>query len=190
MMVTKITFRGDPGLRPIPTDTLALQQVGGGNLFYSVKDLAKMLSLSERQVNLRIDQMSTLLDGHIRRGSRGKRMLDQNGFTLLKRVVQIEREKGISSKLAVEQVKEELEESKSLPSRDHVEVGQTDVMVAMFRETIDMLKRELEAKEKEIERLHNLLSRQLPPPPRRRRTAPDSPWWKRLFRRGKPENAQ
>ena len=151
-------------------------------MFYSIKDLAEMLSLSERQVNIRIDHLGTLLDGHMRRGSRGKRMLDQNGLILLKKLVQIEKDMGLSSKLAVEQVRGELERADEKSDRDYVEVGQSDVMVAMLRETIDMLNRELEAKEREIERLHDLLNRQLPPP----RTS----WLRRLFTKGRTANAQ
>lgn len=151
-------------------------------MFYSIKDLAEILSLSERQVNIRIDHLGTLLDGHMRRGGRGKRMLDQNGLILLKKLVQIEKDMGLSSKLAVEQVREELKSADEKGDGDHVEVGQADVMVTMLRETIDMLRTELEAKEKEIERLHDLLNRQLPPP----RTS----WLRRLFTRGKVANVQ
>jgi len=179
--VMEITFGNNRNPSSSPTYTLALRRAGGDNLFYSIKDLAEMLSLSERQVNIRIDHLGTLLDGHIRRGSRGKRMLDQNGLILLKKLVQIEKDLGLSSKLAVEQVRKELEKTDGNGDRDHVEVGQTDVMVAMLKETIDMLNRELEAKEREIERLHDLLNRQLPPP--------RGGWLRRLFTRGKIANA-
>lgn len=91
-------------------------------MLYGVKELAKALGLSERQVNIRLDLISTHLNGYVRRGSRLKRLLDSSGFSVLQHIVSLEKERGLSCRDAVQVVRGELGNADKDVVKEDVEV--------------------------------------------------------------------
>jgi predicted RNase H-like nuclease (RuvC/YqgF family) len=178
-----------------------------------------MLGLSERQIHIRLAKLSTLLDNHIHTGKHNRKLIDDQGFAILNRVVELERD-GIAVDLAVEQVKRELDNGDKIGLKSDVNRGITTELLEELRRTIERLERDkeflqarLEAKEREIERLHDIITNRLPGKvdPQwteggaqarsveymqqtinaqreeierlRRELEERRPWWQRLFRR-------
>lgn len=136
----------------------------------NVRDLtevAELLGWSDRQVYGRFRSAQQLLAGHYQKGQQNRIMLDEHAFTLMRRLQEIERE-GFTTTAAVEQVASELE--KPHPN-GHTVIGEhhENDAIAALKQTIDLLSRQVQAKDeqlagqvREIDRLHDLLSRQLP----------------------------
>lgn len=127
-----------------------------------------MLGLSERQIHIRLTKLASLLDKHIHTGKHNRKLIDDQGFAILNRVVELERD-GIAVDLAVEQVKHELDDSDGIRHTSDVDQGITAALLEELRETIQRLERDkeflqarLEAKEREIERLHDIIANRLP----------------------------
>lgn len=127
-----------------------------------------MLGLSERQIHIRLAKLATLLDGHIHTGKNNRKLIDDQGFAILNRVVELEKD-GIAVDLAVEQVEEELDNGDEISHSSDVKQGVTMELLGELRRTIGRLERDkeflqaqLEAKEKEIERLHDIIANRLP----------------------------
>ncbi len=59
---------------------------------YGIKDLAELLKLSEKQVRRRLSLILPYLDGHCRKGPRGKILVDERGLEILRAVTLRERE--------------------------------------------------------------------------------------------------
>lgn len=128
-----------------------------------VKDLQKRFGLSRRQVHIRLDALSTLLDGHIHRGKKNAKILDQYAFSLFKRVVDIQSSTNRNVKEAVQQVDQELENKDSERDVLNVEQGNTPREPSVTKELraqidqqqdyIEFLRQELEKKDKQIQQL-------------------------------------
>jgi len=58
---------------------------------YGIKELAEILELSEKQVRRRLALVLPYLDGHLRKGPRGKILVDEQGLDLLQEMVARER---------------------------------------------------------------------------------------------------
>ena len=133
-----------------------------------VKDLSAMLGLSERQIHIRLTKLAPLLSGHIHTGKNNRKLIDDQGFAILQRVIELEKE-GIAVDLAVEQVKEELNNGDQISISTDVNRGITAELLEELRRTISRLEEDkrflqtqLEAKEREIERLHEIIANRLP----------------------------
>ena len=58
---------------------------------YGVKELAELLELSEKQVRRRLSLIMPYLNGHCRKGPRGKILVDEHGLELLREMILQER---------------------------------------------------------------------------------------------------
>jgi len=58
---------------------------------YGIKELAEVLGLSEKQVRRRLSLILPHLDGHCRKGPRGKILVDERGLEILREMVSRER---------------------------------------------------------------------------------------------------
>lgn len=76
-----------------------------------VKDLADATGLSKTQIRRRLSALDSLLD--IQRGSSNKLLVDENALELLRRLEDY-RESGLTVEKAVEQIRDELEDSDSV----------------------------------------------------------------------------
>jgi len=143
-------------------------------MLYSISDVAVTLGLSVPQTRRRVDAVITDLDGDLRRGSRGKILLTEKGLSLLRRAVELEKERGLSCKDAMRVVKEETakpDENRG-KSGDKVsgEVITEASLIRELRARIEDKDREIARLEREIEflreRVKELTPRPLPRPRR------------------------
>ena len=80
-------LRGDTQLySPAPSRTIILSPA-----MYGIKELAELLELSEKQVRRRLSLIMPHLDGHCRKGPRGKILVDEQGLELLREMILQER---------------------------------------------------------------------------------------------------
>ncbi len=146
-------------------------------MLYSVNDVAATLGLSVPQTRRRLDAIVTDLDGDLRRGSRGKILLTENGLSLLRRAVDLEKERGLTCKDAMRVVKEEM----GNPDNKAVNEGATvrhenvteSLLIRELRARIEDKDKEISRLEREVEflreRIKELTPRALPRPRHR--------WW-------------
>ena len=137
---------------------------------YTVKDVAELTRLSSRQVYDRIAALSPVLDGTLRTGSRGAKLLTQQGFAIFQRLVELEQQ-GISRESAVNVIDEELH----TPQQNSAEVTRNEWegvgnLVATLQRVIEDQREEITFLRHQVETLTPLAL----PRPRR---------WVTLFRR-------
>ena len=144
-------------------------------MLYSINDIATALGLSVPQTRRRLDAIITDLDGDLRRGSRGKILLTEKGLSLLRRVVDLEKERGLTCKDAVRVVNEETARPDNKPMKDKVKVREEVVteslLIRELRARIEDKDREIAILEREIEFLRERVKELTPlalPRPRRR----------------------
>ena len=131
---------------------------------YRVKDLAELANLTSRQVYDRIAALSPVLDGGLRIGARGAKLLTDEGFAIFRRLAELETE-GISRESAVEMIASELE----TPQPTRAEAVRKDgesagELVETLRETIKGQREEIVFLRRQVELLTPLAL----PAPRRR----------------------
>lgn len=146
-----------------------------------VKDVSKLTGLSSRQVYDRLSALSTLLDGYLRTGQRGQKLIDDQGFAVFQRLLELERE-GNSRESAIKLIAEELstngEKAESIVRKDG---GSASILVGELRERIKEQTRAIERLEVENTFLRDKVDQLLPlalPLPKRHHCW----WWP--FRRG------
>lgn len=79
-------------------------------MYTSVKEIAKRFGITERQAYIRIDQLDPILEGHLKRGEKNAKLLDDWAVAMIDRVRQLESD-GMTVSEAVKQV---IEETQSL----------------------------------------------------------------------------
>jgi len=77
-------------------------------MMYTVQDVAAAVGLSVPQVRRRLNAIETDLDGDLARGTRGKLLLSEKGLAFLRRIVDLEKERGLTCNDAVKVMHEEL----------------------------------------------------------------------------------
>ena len=152
----------------------------------TVEELRTILGLeSINQVRNRIAALEDLLEGHIRRGSNYQLIIDDSGIVLLRRLEDLHKG-GLTLKEAADRIRQEIEDnSQKMLGANLDEPGETrtihelrEIIARQDREIerlvseLERLHRQLEIKDQQIDRLHDLLNRQLPG--RRER---GKPWW-------------
>jgi len=110
---------------------------------YTVKDLAKATGLSSRQIYDRIAALSPVLDGSLRKGSRGAKLLTDGGFAMFRRLVELEAE-GISRESAVRVISSELQTDE--PNRTEPIRNDSEPMVKL----VERLEQTIEDQRQEI----------------------------------------
>ena len=141
---------------------------------HDVKALAEHFQLSERAINRRLAALQTALgpqaDAYLTRGKVDKYLVTNNGLSVLGRMLDLERD-GLTIEEAAKRVREELVEPASNPQtngqnaerRESAERRQAgDELVATLRETIELLKAQIAEKDRQIERLQEILQNRLP----------------------------
>ena len=141
---------------------------------HDVKALAEHFQLSERAINRRLAALQTALgpqaDAYLTRGKVDKYLVTNNGLSVLGRMLELERD-GLTIEEAAKRVREELVEPASDPQtngqnaerRESAERRQAgDELVAALRETIELLKVQIAEKDRQIERLQDILQNRLP----------------------------
>ena len=141
---------------------------------HDVKALAEHFGLSERAINRRLAALQTALgpqaDAYLTRGKVDKYLVTNNGLSVLGRMLELERD-GLTIEEAAKRVREELVEPASDPQtngqnaerRESAERRQAgDELVATLRETIELLKAQIAEKDRQIERLQDILQNRLP----------------------------
>lgn len=143
---------------------------------YTIEDAAETVGLSVSQVRRRLHTLSRDLNGDLDRGSRGKVLLTDRGLAVLRRAVEIERDRGICCSDAVKVVNDELGKTQENERHDGVTVrhgpGTVNELVVELRARIGFL-------EQENSRLWGLVNdlRALPAP----KEEPRRPWILRVL---------
>ena len=125
-----------------------------------------------------MNEFKTLLHPHIRRGDNNKILVDNDGLAILIRAKEIE-DLGNTLQGVLNRLKRELSTdgkpaqqkgiSPALPYRDEL-LETLKNQVEELKRDKEILLKQLDDKEREIVRLHDLLNRQLPSPKGKR-------WW-------------
>jgi len=118
---------------------------------YTVRYLAKLTNLTSRQVYDRIAALSPILNGSLRTGTRGAKLLTDEGFAIFRRLIELESE-GISRESIVKVIESELETSEpnkpEAVRKDRESVGdlvQTlQAVIEDQRQEIAFLRRQIE----------------------------------------------
>ena len=120
---------------------------------YSVKDISELTHLTSRQVYDRITALSPVLNGSLRTGSRGAKLLTDDGFAVFRRLIDLENE-GHSRESAITVIQEDLEkpqQNRTEPSRNDGE-GEGK-LIATLERVIDEQQREIEFLRSQVDRL-------------------------------------
>ena len=144
---------------------------------YAVKDIAELTHLTSRQVYDRITALSPVLNGSLRTGSRGAKLLTDDGFAVFRRLIDLEGE-GHSRESAIEVIQEDLENTGSKgteSNRSDREAG--GKLISTLERVIDEQQREIEFLRSQVDRLMPLA---LPAP---------RPRFMTLFRRNRREES-
>jgi hypothetical protein len=137
---------------------------------YKVKDVAELTHLTSRQVYDRLTALSPVLNGSLKTGSRGAKLLTSEGFAVFQRLVDLEGE-GHSRESAIEVIREDLKSTDTVKT----EAARNDREPS--GKLVETLERVIEDQRAEIAHLRSQVDRLMPlalPAPRR---------WLGLFRR-------
>jgi len=133
-----------------------------------VKTVSELLSLTPRQVYDRIEALSPYLPGHVTSGRNGRKLLDEHGFTVFRRLVSLEAE-GLSREAAVKVIATELGNGDGNAGEPARKDGEGPLVEAL-RARIEDQGKVIEWQRGQIERLELRVSELLPlalPSPRR-----------------------
>jgi hypothetical protein len=141
---------------------------------HDVKSLADHFKLSERAINRRLAALQTALgpesDAYLMRGKVDKYLVTNNGLSVLGRMLELERD-GLTIEEAAKRVHAELVEPASDGQEDGTGASRResadsrkahDELIATLRETVELLKAQLAEKDRQIERLQDILQNRLP----------------------------
>lgn len=103
---------------------------------YTVKDVAELTHLTSRQVYDRLTALSPVLNGTLRTGSRGAKLLSDEGFAVFRRLIDLE-DAGHSRESAITIIQgdlESIEQNRAEPIRNDGE-GEGN-LIAILRERV------------------------------------------------------
>ncbi|MFQ5796518.1 MAG: hypothetical protein ACE5JP_15915 [Candidatus Bipolaricaulia bacterium] len=146
---------------------------------HTIGHLIERYGLSARAIRRRLNALRPEIDAHVRRGPRNAILLSDNGLSILDRLIDLERDAGMGSTAAAKQVKTEVQmdgETIAKVRPDTADaVTAANRLIEHLEARIESLEHQLEERNREIERFHGLLHRQLP--------GQVDPWWRRWFGR-------
>lgn len=105
---------------------------------------------------IRLEQLDAVLTGHVKRGEKNAKLLDDYGVALIDRVNQLEQD-GVLLSDAVDQVAEEVAIIEPNVKNGNVEQRETEGQTDLTREYIDHLKQENEFLRQELDRTLGLV---------------------------------
>lgn len=122
---------------------------------YKIKALAKMYGLSSKQARDRVTALRPLIDAYTHDGKDNAIQYTEQGRAMLDRLLQIERDSGVTIKAAAERVKEEFQDH--FPYATH---GQADAdLVDRLRELETQLEEQADTYEKRIADLQRTITK-------------------------------
>ena len=121
----------------------------------TIKDLADSLGLSTSQVRRRLSALNGLIDNHTQRGQNQKILVDSGGLELLKRLESL-RSEGLSTRQAVDSIKDELGKGDTEKRREPNEKEK------LLREQIDQLQSENQYLRKKLDEKDQQIQHLLP----------------------------
>lgn len=130
-----------------------------------IGDLARVLGQSKRALHRRVAALGAVIAPHLANGKNGATIVDDSGIAILQRCLELERD-GLSIAEAAHRVKEELRSNDwnaFYDRRPDAPTGGTPGVIDMYERLIGKLEKIITDQRQEIERLHDLLNRQLPP---------------------------
>lgn len=137
-----------------------------------VKSISQLTGLTSRQVYDRLEALSPLLDGHVMTGRHGRKLIDDYAFKLLQRLLDLEKD-GLSREAAIKLIGEELNSEDGKGETVILKDGEpVSILIEELRARIKEQAKIMEWQQREIDRLQDMLHRQLPPAGSRRWR-----WW-------------
>ena len=131
---------------------------------YAVKDISELTHLTSRQVYDRITSLSPVLNGSLRTGSRGAKLLTDEGFAIFRRLIDLEGE-GHSRESAITVIREDVKSTDAVKTELTRNDGEGEgKLVATLEQVIEDQKKEIEFLRAQVEKLMPLAL----PAPRRR----------------------
>lgn len=114
------------------------------------------------QVRARVAHLRDHFDRVVEQGQRGKLLVTDRGLAILHRLMELEGQ-GHSLQTATKVIRTDLQEGVGKGQTGTPKDPQADpILVQTLQDTVALLRAQLETKDREIERLHDLLHRQLP----------------------------
>ena len=120
---------------------------------HTVKHVAELTHLASRQVYDRITALAPVLNGTLQTGSRGAKLLTDNGFAIFRRLLDLEND-GLSKESAIKVIQEDL----VTPDPGKTEGVRNDgegegKLIATLEQVISDQRREIEFLRAQIDRL-------------------------------------
>lgn len=128
---------------------------------YDKHDIEKLLGLNHRQLRNRLSHLDSFIKPHLQEGKRGATLIDDGGFAILKRLVELERDNRTIAD-AVNLIEKEMESLDENSDKGDGKVSQDDVNLEALKAQIEALKHHNQFLESEVERLHGKIDRLLP----------------------------
>lgn len=127
-----------------------------------IKELESTLGITTDQVRARVAHLRDHFDQVVEQGQRGKLLVTDRGLAILHRIIELETQ-GHSLQTATKVIRTDLEDGVSKRKIGIPKESQADpILVQTLQDTVALLRAQLDTKDLEIERLHDLLHRQLP----------------------------
>jgi len=125
---------------------------------YTIHDTAAIIGMSVPQTRRRIDAIRTELNGDLHRGSRGAVLLSDRGLALLRRAVDLEKDRGLSCHDAVKVVLEETDNAdqdnvKGVVNDREVRMTEPSELIVVLRAQIEDQRRQIDFLQRQIEML-------------------------------------
>jgi len=131
---------------------------------YAVKDISELTHLTSRQVYDRLTALSPVLNGSLRTGSRGAKLLTDQGFAIFRRLIDLEGE-GHSRESAIIVIQADVKSTDTVRAEPIRNDGEgAGKLVATLEQVIAEQKKEIEFLRSQVDRLMPLAL----PAPRRR----------------------
>lgn len=129
---------------------------------YDKHDIEDLLGLTPRQMRTRLSHLDGTITSYTYEGKRGATLLDETGFTILKRITELEKD-GCSIEDAAEMIKEELKNNNGSKKEGSVEDSQVnEELINQLKARIRELEEDKQFLKAEVDRLHNKVDRLLP----------------------------
>lgn len=135
---------------------------------YDIEDLMRILGLSENQLRVRLREFRSYLD--ISRGKNNKLLISPAGVSILQRVKELE-EQGLTldeiktrlnEELNPEQNAQPIKENSQIQSGSNASETIYKEHIADLRETLALLRKQLEEKDRLIQELYEIIKERLP----------------------------
>lgn len=137
---------------------------------HTINELKQLIGVSEGTIYNRLSQFSGFLSDEIRKGDHNKNLVTENGRQILERIEELRRQ-NYSLERIREKINEELDSNHKEEVSDPREPSEGSMIVnevlkeeiTLLKERVESLENQLEERNQEIKRLHQILQNRLPP---------------------------